>query len=168
MEQRSDELMHYGVPGMRWGVKRNARVLTMHRRNINVKDVKNAYRKGQISKKERNVGIKTAKKDAKADLKQMRSEIRNVKTRKGLKEMKTDIKNQTLSEVPHSSLKKGLTTVNKMFSAATISGTAAVGAGLTVVGGAAASTVLPIAAAGVMVELGRKTIIQKGILDKLA
>ena len=25
MEQRNDELMHYGVPGMRWGVRRGRR-----------------------------------------------------------------------------------------------------------------------------------------------
>ena len=145
---RNDELMHYGVLGMKWGVRRNARVLSNHRRNEGIKDVKKAYKSGKISRSEK---------------------------RRGIKQVKKSIAKQTLSEVPHSTLKKGLTTLNKAFAVANVSGVAAgtaigVAPALAMGGVAATAAVaaLPLSAVGAFTIAGQHYLVQKKILNKMA
>lgn len=174
MNQRNDELMHYGVLGMKWGVRRNARVLSNHRRNEGIKDVKEAYKSGKISRSEKRRGIKQVKSRSKTDLKTMNRTI-NKSHGSDLKQVKKNIAKQTLSEVPHSTLKKGLTTLNKAFAVANVSGVAAgtaigVAPALAMGGVAATAAVaaLPLSAVGAFTIAGQHYLVQKMVLNKMA
>ena len=161
---KPDELQHYGVLGMKWGVRRNSRVLGNHRRNIAVKDAKQAYRSGSITKEQKKAAIKKANQDRKALIKSAGAR----RTREEGKQYRRDIKNQTLSEVPHSHLKKGLTTVNKLLALGVIANNA------TAVGAASAlmPAMAPLAISGAAVSsaaaIGASYLVQNGILDKIA
>ena len=67
----NDELQHYGIPGMKWGVRRNIRTLTYHRRNQSIKDARLNYKEGNISRSEKRAEIKKAKRNRKLESKQM-------------------------------------------------------------------------------------------------
>lgn len=158
------ELYHYGVPGQKWGVRRNLRVLANHRRNIAINDAKNDYRSKRITKSQRKLAIKQAKLDKKALLKsanQKRSE-------EEFKAYKKDIKSQTLSEVPHARLKKGATTVNHLITMAEVAGVGAAIGTAGIMGAPVLAAVGGAGAASVAVSIGKDYCIQKGILDKIA
>ena len=158
-----DELRHYGVPGQKWGVRRNLRVLANHRNNVAINKATHDYRNKTITKDQRKSAIKQAKLDKKALLKSANQK----RTKEEFKAYKKDIKNQTLSEVPHARIKKGATTVNHLVTASQIAG-----AGIAFAGGAFMG--LPLAAVGgaavgsAVVALGKDHCIQTGILDNLA
>ena len=48
-------LQHYGIPGMKWGIRKNARLLANHRRNAEVRKIKKDYKTGEISRKEKKI-----------------------------------------------------------------------------------------------------------------
>ena len=48
----NNELYHYGVPGMKWGVRRDTRIIANHRRNVEVGKLKERYRAGKITKQQ--------------------------------------------------------------------------------------------------------------------
>lgn len=176
----SDELMHYGVLGMKWGVRRDARVLAQNRRNKAVNKAKTDYKLGNISKEQKKADVKKAKSDAKNYKKNIKKQFKNEKTKEGRKNLEKDIKTQTMKEVPSRTLKKGLTTVNKFMTGYTTSVGAAIGgygiAGLastaatgvaTTSAAALAPYTIPAAAGIVAVGLGRGYITQK-VLDRLS
>ena len=91
------------------------------------------------------------------------------------KQVKKNIAKQTLSEVPHSTLKKGLTTLNKAFAVANVSGVAAgtaigVAPALAMGGVAATAAVaaLPLSAVGAFTIAGQHYLVQKMVLNKMA
>ena len=78
---KDGELHHYGVKGMKWGVRRDYRVLANHRRNQAVRDAKKDYREGKISKSDRKEAIKKAKNYTKDFKKETKAQFKNAKTR---------------------------------------------------------------------------------------
>lgn len=176
--------MHYGVLGMKWGVRRDARLLAQNRRNKAVTKAKDDYELGKTTKSEKKAAIKKAKKDAKNYKKNFKREIKKEKTKEGRNKAEFDIRKQSIKEVPNRRLKKGLTTVNKLMTAATTGTGAAIGgfsiAGLasvassgtaasaaTIAGATLAPYAIPAAAGMAAVGLGRGYVTQK-VIDRLS
>lgn len=160
---KDGELYHYGVKGMKWGVRRDARVLANHRRNEGIREAKRDYRNGKISKSERNEAIKKAKNYKKDYKKELKNQFKNAKNREERRELNKQITKQTKDEVRLRGLKKGATTLNKVTTVAMISGTTvAVGAAFV-----ASPAIGPLAlgayGANVAANLGRQWLTQKFI-----
>ena len=162
----SNELYHYGVKGMKWGVRRDYRVLANRRRNEAVRKVKTDYKTGVISRSEKKQRMKEAKNTKKILQTQMKSRYKNAKTREERKALNQDIRNQTIREVPHRRIKKGATTVNRLLTVGTV-GSAAIG---TVAAVATAPALAPLAltslAGTTALNAGRQALFQWGI-DRL-
>lgn len=161
------ELLHYGVPGMKWGVRRNARVLANNRRNRKVRDAKVKYKTGQINATEKKTAIKTANREKKEELASMKKQIRKTKNGKEFNELKKSIAKQTIEEVPHATLKKGATTVNTIFHTYNGVTVAATGATLALLSPGAAPAVGAATTIGLLMNKGEQALIQMGI-DKLS
>lgn len=162
----SDELQHYGVPGMKWGVRRNARVLANRRRNQAVRKTKTDYELGKITKSQKKEQIKEANKKKKASLRKMNYDIDAASNKQEFNKVKHDIARQTISEVPAHRIKKGLTTCNKILGTMHTTTNAAVGIAGATVAGPYASLVLSTYAVSAAAELGLHYLAQKGI-DRL-
>ena len=160
-------LQHYGVPGMKWGIRRNSRLLANHNRNEKVRTAKLDYKTGKINKKEKKTIISDANKAKKAEIKSGKREIRQTHGYKNIKELKKNLKNMTISEVPHSKVKKGANIVNKMFHASYAASYIGAGTALTLTGGIGAIP-LGVGALGAAASVGEGYLIQRGILDKLS
>lgn len=109
----NDELMHYGVLGMKWGVRRNARILAAHNRNSAIKAIQRQRKTGEISKSESRLAVKKAKKNFKTERRQL---VKSVNSKDSAKSLKS----KTISEVKHSTLKKGMHTINHILTAASV------------------------------------------------
>lgn len=159
------ELYHYGIPGMKWGVYRNIRVLANNRRNKKVAELRSQRNLKKIDKAQFKKGVKEANASKKQEMKNLKSQVKNTKTKEEFKSVKTDIKNQTIKEVPSSTFKKGLRTVNNVLHNVAIADAAitAVGSLATPLGPAIAG----VSAASIAIAKGEQYLINYG-LDKLS
>lgn len=159
-------IYHYGVKGMKWGVRRDARVLAAHRTNEAVRKAKNDYREGKISKSERKAAIKKAKNYKKDYKKELKSQFKNA-DRKERKQLNKDITNQAKKEVGARRLKKAATSFNRSTTVATLSGSA-VALGMSFVAAPALGPLIAgSAAAATAGALGKQWIAQK-LIDKVS
>lgn len=158
-----DELIHYGVPGMKWGVRRNARVLANRRRNVAVTKAKKDYKTGKITKDQKKTSIQNANVKKKSDLTKMKTDIKNVKNREELQKVKQDISIKTIKEVPHSTIKKGATTVNKFLGTYHATTTVATAGIAAAVNPAFAGAMITAGAIGAAAEVGTHYLLQIGI-----
>lgn len=159
-------IYHYGVKGMKWGVRRDARVLAAHRTNEAVRKAKNDYREGKISKSERKAAIKKAKNYKKDYKKELKSQFKNA-DRKERKRLNKDITNQAKKEVGARRLKKAATSFNRSTTVATLSGSA-VALGMSFVAAPALGPLIAgSAAAATAGALGKQWIAQK-LIDKVS
>lgn len=161
------ELMHYGVPGMKWGVRRNAKLLANHNRNLEVRNIKNKYRRGEITKQQKRAAIKNANTGVKKSYKTTMANISNAKNRNDYKSAKKNLAQQTLKNVSHSRLKKGLTAVNKLITVGYLSANAGVLAASTAVNPAIGGIAITALAGHAAVQAGRQYVTQK-ILNRIA
>lgn len=162
----NEELQHYGVPGMKWGVRRDARVLANRRRNKNVKKIKDLYDKGKISKEQKRSDIKKANTNRKTYVKSVNEQLKGVKNETEFRKVKSNIAAQAINEVPHRRLKKGATTVNKVLGAVHTTANVASGIVLTAAAPQFGALYLSSAAINAAVEVGAHALVQLGI-DKL-
>ena len=92
-------IYHYGVKGMKWGVRRDFRVGGDNRRNKAIQEAKRDYKQGKTTKAERKAAIKKAKNYTKTFKKETREQYKNAKTRKERKELSKQIVKQAKEEV---------------------------------------------------------------------
>lgn len=139
-------------------------MLANHRRNAAVKDAKEKYKSGKISKETRDARTRQANAQKKRDMESMTNKYNKADTFEKKLKMENDIANKTMKEVPNYAVKRGASTVHNILSGSRIRGLGVVaGAGL-VTGN------LPLAAAGaagMAAEIGARYIANIG-LDKFS
>ena len=74
-----EELLHYGVRGMKWGIRRDVRVLANHRRNQAVKDARNKYHSGKITNEKKRSAIRKANFEKKKYMSDMNETLKKTK-----------------------------------------------------------------------------------------
>lgn len=162
----NDELYHYGVKGMKWGVRRDLRVLANRRRNREYRKARDDYDRGKITKEEKKDRYANARQKKKDFISETRSKYANA-SRSQRAEMDRDIKRQTVNEVPYRTIKKGATTVNRALHGYAIGANVATAA----VGSLAFPPLAPMyigsAAVGSLAAIGEQKLIQWG-LDRLS
>ena len=162
-----DELKHYGIKGMKWGVRRDYRVLANHRRNEAVRKVKNDYDSGNISRDEKRQRMKEAKNTKKSLQVEMKSRYKNAKTREDRERLDREIQSQTVNEVPLRKVKKGATTVNRLLTVGNIAGAAVGAAATTMTAPALAPLAVASLAGTVATQAGRQAVTQ-WVFDRMA
>lgn len=160
------ELYHYGVPGMKWGVRRDAQMLASSRRDKQVREAKNAYKAGKITKDARNEAIRSANLGKKKMLEKTKAQFANAKTDAERRRIENDIRNKATKEVSNVGLKRGAHVVNSIFGAANIASVGVSTAALAAVNPAFAGAAIASAAVGIAAEAGYRYLISKGI-DRL-
>lgn len=163
----SDELCHYGVKGMRWGVRHDLRLLANNRRNNAVRKVKQQYDMGKITKDQKKTAIQKANLDKKKYLEKTKREFESTTSQRKRYEMENKIASQAIKEVPNRQLKNGARRVNQMFTGYQIGANVAA-ATLVATSMPALAPMLIASVAGTTAgALGRQWLIDKGI-DKLS
>lgn len=162
----TDELYHYGVKGMKWGVRRDLRVLANHRRNQKYKKARDDYEVGKITKSEKKQRYKVAKQQKKDFVDKIRSRY-NTASEKERRQMDLDIKRQSVAEVPNRTIKKGATTVNRALHGYAIGSNVAGAALGSIVAPPLAPMLIGSAAISSLAAVGEQKLIQWG-LDRLS
>lgn len=112
----NDELYHYGVPGMKWGVKRNRRMVGDSKVNSEIRRARGLYKSGKITNSDRKSIVETAKAKRKQDDKNFKEKWKKM-TPEERKSYARDIKSQRVNELPNRRVRKGLTVANNLLTA---------------------------------------------------
>lgn len=163
-----NELYHYGVLGMKWGVRRNTRLLANKRRNSQVQKIKKQYDLGNIDSSQKKAAIKKANTTKKSTIDNTKQKLKNMNTKEEISEYHKSIKRQTIQEVSNYRLKNGAAVVNQvLYGTRTAS---RLGSALFVSTTAPPLAPMVLTAAGIdqLADKGITTLIQRGILDKLS
>lgn len=161
------EIYHYGVPGMKWGVRRDTRILANHRRNVEVRQLKDKYRSGDMSKEQYSSAVKGANAKKKKYMSDIENQFRNAKNDAERDKLGENISKKTVKEVPNVTIKRGIAVANQLIGAYNISGTAITTAGLAIANPAFAAAYLGAGAVSVAAEAGYRYVTRK-VLDKTA
>lgn len=161
----TEELQHYGVPGMRWGVRKDIQLIANRRRNSSVREAKARYKTGQISKETRDARIKQANAKKKTDMDSMTKKVaKSMKDYDSMVKAERDIAKTAAKEVPNHKVKKGAAFALDVVSGYRIGGMAVT----TAIGIGTANPIVTLAgAAGLAAEAGARYVAGIG-LDKLS
>ena len=148
------ELYHYGVPGMKWGVRRDVRILANHRRNVEVSLQKNKYKSGKITKEQYAAARKKANEGKKKYLADVENRFRNAKSQSELDKLGDNISKTAVKEVPNIKVKRGLAVANQLLGTYNIGTTAYAAVGATMLNPAFATAYIGAGAVGIAAEAG--------------
>lgn len=146
------ELYHYGVKGMKWGIRRDIRILANHRANDAKKRIRRDYDLGKIDSDTKKKHIQEIKKTKKQFMSDAERRYEKTKTDAGRDKLDKEYRKMAVTEVPHVNIKRGMATVNQIISAAGVAvaaGTGGVYAGLTAASYGAVSGAIVLAAGAV-------------------
>lgn len=161
----NEELYHYGVPGMKWGVRRDVRILANHRRNIEVSTQKNKYKAGKITRNQYINAKRNADATKKQYLKDIETRFRNATSKQELKKLGENISNTAVKEVPGITVKRGFAVVNQLIGSYSIGTTAYTSVGMAVINPAFAAAYLGAGAVATAAEVGFRYM-TRSALDK--
>ena len=159
------ELYHYGVKGMRWGVRRDARILANHYRNKDVKRLKSDYKFGKIDKRKYTEGKLEANAKKNQYLQRIKNRFENAKSYDERQKIERDIQNTAIKDVPNLTIKRGAAVVNQVFGTVSIGRTALATAALSMINPAFAGAYMGAAAVTTAAEAGL-LYMNRSILDK--
>ena len=158
-----NELYHYGVKGMKWGVRRDARILANHRYNVTSNRLKTDYVLGRINTEQYVTSMDYAKKNKKRLMTDANERFKNATNNDERKAIKNDISKMTTSEVPHATLKRGAAVANQILGAVSVANIAGAAAGTALYNPAFAGAYLSAGAVAVAAEAGWRYLIRSGL-----
>lgn len=161
------ELYHYGVPGMRWGVRRDTRILANHRRNVEVRKHKDRYKAGKITKTQYVAAKRKANLGKKKYLEDVEMQFRRAKSEYEREKLGESISNTAVKEVPNIKVKRGLAVANQLLGAYNVAGTAYTAAGMAVLNPAFAAVYVGAGAVAAAAEIGGRYV-NRVLLDKVS
>lgn len=134
-----DSVEHYGVLGMKWGIRRGQTALAWKKRNSSLANVAADKRSGAISEREADRRRKTIKQAHKASIKQIRTGVRGLKDKTQIESVYKRTKDKVTREVPYNRVKEGLRIANNVGSGISAMNALASGTALTAIGAATAN-----------------------------
>jgi hypothetical protein len=161
----NDELYHYGVPGMKWGVRRDTRILANHRRNVEAGRLKEYYRSGMITKQQYKDSIRSVNLRKKKYMSDVENKFRNAKSDAERTKLGNDITITAVKEVPNITIKRGLAVANNLLGAANIASTSYTTLGLAAFNPAFATAYIGAGVVSVAAEAGYRYV-TRSLLDK--
>lgn len=145
----NDELCHYGVKGMKWGVRRDARIIGNYRYNKARKRIKDERRLGEIDAAQKKSRIKNAKLERKKFMSDVEDSYRKVKSANDIDRLDKKISKMASREVPNIKVKRGAAFANRVFSGFALGSTALTGLTLTGLTAAVGATAIEVGATAV-------------------
>lgn len=161
------ELYHYGVPGMKWGVRRDTRIIANHRRNVEVRRHKDRYKSGKITKEQYAAAKRKANFGKKKYLEDVEIQFRRAKNESERERLGENIKNTAVKEVPNIKVKRGLAVANQLLGAYGVAGSAYTAVGMAAINPAFAAAYVGAGAVSVAAEAGSRYI-NRLFLDKIS
>ena len=159
-----NELMHYGVKGMKWGVRRDARILMNHRYNSRVRQLQTQRSRGQLDYEKYASELENARQKKKKDLASVEDAFRNAKTDAERKKLGDNITRMAVKEVPELKLKRGMAVANQLFGVASVTNTTYTSLALAAVNPAFGAAYLGAGAVTIAAEAGFRYV-TRAILD---
>lgn len=161
----NNELYHYGVPGMKWGVRRDTRILANHRRNVEAGKLKEQYRSGNITKQQYKDSIHNVNLRKKNYISDVENKFKNAKSADERTKLGKNIADTAVKEVPNITVKRGLAVANQLFGTASIGSTAYTAIGLAAFNPAFATAYIGAGVVSTLAESGFRYM-TRSVLDK--
>lgn len=159
----NNELYHYGVKGMKWGVRRDARILANHRYNTASNRLKYEYIRGNINTNQYVNAMDSAKKNKKQLMADVNTRFKNASSKEEQKSIHRDIFNATSKEVPNSTIKRGAAVANQIMGAVNVANIASATAAASLYNPAFAGAYLGAGTVAVAAEAGWRYLIRYGL-----